>query len=464
MENYSDTNEYGSIQTEHKDPDEKKSGITKIQKLTLVSVALANLADFTSFSIMAPFFPIEATKMGASDTIIGLIFGGFALVMFISSPILGKFLPQIGAKFMFLSGSFTCGCCAIIFGFLDKLSPGTEFVVFCFVVRSVEALGAAASGTAAFAIIARTFPDNLATTFGVLEIFSGLGFMIGPPLGGYLYSLGGYTLPFAVLGGFTLLIVFFNMLILPSQTDGTKPESGSMMQLLSIPSTLVTGACVLAGSMALSFLDPTLAKHLQKYNLDTTSVGLMFLIISATYTISAFFWGYITDKKNVPKLLMIIGNIGAAAAFLYMGPSPLLMSETSGLWIIILAMVLLGLSIGCSLVPTFHDLITTARWYGMPDNLGTYGVVAGVFSGLFSLGSFVGPTAGGALVGALGFNWASTVFAALYLFAAFGLMLFCLWEYQCGKGRRVPTEKAIVVTSTADVDEVNDERSPLLNV
>ncbi|XP_070568935.1 MFS-type transporter SLC18B1-like [Ptychodera flava] len=450
----------GNIQNDTKVDDEQKSkGFTKRQILTLVSISIANLADLTSFSILAPFFPIEANKMGASDTVVGLVFGCFALVGFIVSPILGKFLPQIGSKFMFLSGSFVCGCCVIIFGFLNKLDPGTEFIVFCFVVRTIEAVGAAASDTAGYAIIAKTFPDHVSTTFGILEIFCGLGYMIGPPLGGYLYQVGGYTLPFIVLGSCTIAVALGNFFILPQQTEDSKPGSGSVLQLLSIPSILVTSACVLISSMALGFLNPTFAKHLQQFNLSSTMVGVMFLIISATYAVSAFFNGIITDKLNIAKLLMIIGNIGCGAAYLYIGPSPLLYTK-SQLWIVIFSVTVLGISLGCSVVPAFNDLFITARWYGMPDNMGTQGVVSGVYNGLFSLGNFIGPTAGGALSEAVGFDWASTVFAILYLLVALLLAVFCLWEYQCGKGRRVAKQQASVVTS---VNPDTDERSPLLS-
>ncbi|XP_070535200.1 uncharacterized protein [Ptychodera flava] len=45
-----------------------------------------------------------------------------------------------------------------------------------------------------------------------------------------------------------------------------------------------------------------------KFHLDTTAIGLMFLIISASYTIASFFWGYITDKFDIPKLMMILAR------------------------------------------------------------------------------------------------------------------------------------------------------------
>lgn len=62
----------------------------KRQKLTLVSLALVDFMSFCSMSIMAPFFPREATEKGLSDTTTGFVFSFYALVMFITSPIFGK--------------------------------------------------------------------------------------------------------------------------------------------------------------------------------------------------------------------------------------------------------------------------------------------------------------------------------------------------------------------------------------
>lgn len=56
-------------------------------------------------------------------------------------------------------------------------------------IRIVEALGNAAFLTASFAIIAKEFPDNVATTFASLETFFGLGLIVGPTVGGALYQV-----------------------------------------------------------------------------------------------------------------------------------------------------------------------------------------------------------------------------------------------------------------------------------
>lgn len=63
---------------------------TRNQKLTAVSMALMNFSTQVSFSVIAPFYPVEAAKKGATSTEIGLIFGIFQLVIFVTSPIYGQ--------------------------------------------------------------------------------------------------------------------------------------------------------------------------------------------------------------------------------------------------------------------------------------------------------------------------------------------------------------------------------------
>lgn len=93
------------------------------------------------------------------------MFGVFELIVFIISPIYGHYINKIGPKVLFNSGIFTTGTAAILFGLLDRIPNHIPFIALAFVIRIVEALGNAAFLTASFAIIAKEFPNNVATTF-----------------------------------------------------------------------------------------------------------------------------------------------------------------------------------------------------------------------------------------------------------------------------------------------------------
>ncbi|XP_076456374.1 MFS-type transporter SLC18B1-like [Babylonia areolata] len=386
------------------------------KKWTMVAMAFANFAASTCFSLLAPFFPNEASKKGATQTVTGLIFSTFELWIFVSSPVYGYFLTRIGSRFMFLSGLFTCGVCAVLFGLLDQSPPGTVFVAMCFLVRTVEALGASAFITASFAIIANEFPTHVSTVFGTLETFSGLGFMLGPPLGGFLYELGGFGVPFWVLGSLLVLCAVLIVLLLPRHQDQPRPKKGSVLRLLTNPLVLVTIITTIAGSFCLGFLDPTLAPHLEQFDLSTAVVGLVFLVASAVYALTAPLWGYLSDNKGLSFTLVVAGNLVACVSFLLLGPSPLLPFLKHELWLVIVSLSLAGLGIGAALNCTLKCLVVGARQEGFEDNLDTFGLISGLFNSAFSLGTFIGPTVGSVIVEYYGFDWASTVDAAIFFY------------------------------------------------
>ncbi|KAJ8942876.1 hypothetical protein NQ314_009940 [Rhamnusium bicolor] len=171
----------------HLEPSAIKN-FTRNQKMTLVSLALVDFMSFCSMSIMAPFFPKEASVKGLSETLSGFIFSFYALVMFIMSPIFGKILPKVGAKFLFLFGIFLAGVCHLLFGALEYVSDYSLFTGFCILIRGFEALGASAFSTASYVFVVDTFPNNIGSVIGILETFVGLGMSTGPALGGTLYS------------------------------------------------------------------------------------------------------------------------------------------------------------------------------------------------------------------------------------------------------------------------------------
>ncbi|XP_046578554.1 MFS-type transporter SLC18B1-like [Haliotis rubra] len=403
------------------------------KKLTFVTLAFVNFCACTCFSLLAPFFPREAESKGASQTVVGFIFGCFEFVIFVSSPIFGTFLTRLGPKFVFISGVFVCGSCSVLFGLLDRSPSGTIFIVMCFLCRSVEALGCSAFITASFAIVAYSFPDHVTTVFGTLETFSGLGLMVGPPIGGALYELGGYGLPFWTLGGLCLMCAMSSFFFMPSNDEARQPYKGSVFTLLTSMEVWVTCFSIFCGSFSLGFLDPTLASHLQEFNLSTLVVGFIFLAAPAVYGFTAPIWGWVGDAKGQIKSLMVVGNFMSCVAFLLMGPCPLLPPLT--LWLNVISLMMVGLFVGCALIPTITCLLVAARRLGFKENLDTYALVSGLFNSAYCLGTFVGPTLGGVLKEHFGFGWASSLVAAMFLLAGINLSLFiCCTKPCCCRG------------------------------
>jgi MFS family permease len=153
---------------------------TKRQWLTLTVLSTANFFSAMCVSLQAPFFPAEAEKKGATASEYGFIFGIFELVGFLTAPLYGHYMKNIGVKKLYNVGIFTAGIAVIIFGTLDQIQGHYAFISSAFTCRIIEAAGTYAFFTSSFAIIAVVFPNNIATTFAAMESFFGVGLIFGP--------------------------------------------------------------------------------------------------------------------------------------------------------------------------------------------------------------------------------------------------------------------------------------------
>ncbi|ESO10478.1 hypothetical protein HELRODRAFT_91778, partial [Helobdella robusta] len=355
---------------------------------TVITFCIANFFNGLFYSILAPFFPTEAQKKEISSTQVGLVFGSFELVLIIVSPFYGNYLNKIGAKFMYITGIFVCGVCSILFGIIDKAPNGTPYFVLCLIVRMFEGLGAAAFGTASFAIMAYNFPKHIATMFGTLEMFTGLGLMAGPPIGGALYELGGFASPFATLGSFILVIGLISIFMLSPYRVNDLPRKDSVFKLLKYPVITLTCLCLLAGSCSMGYLDVSLSVHLTKsFHLSPFWVGLVFLVEPLAYSIMSPIWGRIVEYKPKMSLYIIsFGYVMAGLSLFFIGPAPFFNIQ-SNLVLLILCLIFGGLGIS-TLTITFQIITETTIAKGYPDTLSTYGLISGLVNSFFSLGFF----------------------------------------------------------------------------
>uniref|UniRef100_A0A3Q3WYR1 Major facilitator superfamily (MFS) profile domain-containing protein n=1 Tax=Mola mola TaxID=94237 RepID=A0A3Q3WYR1_MOLML len=388
--------------------------MTRQQILTFISVASVNFSSMICYSILGPFFPNEAVKKGASQTVIGLIFGCYAICNLIGSLILGKYIVQVGAKFMLIAGLFVSSGCTIMFGLLNRVPDGAAFITLCFVVRSIDAVGFSAAMTSSFAMTAKIFPNNVATVLGTLEIFTGLGLILGPPVGGWFYQTFGYEVPFLLLGCLLLVMVPFNIYVLP--VIEADPSKDSFFRLLTKAKVVAICFVIFTLSSGLGFLDTTLSLFAMKtFDLSPGYVGLIMLGLSLPYCLASPLLGYFTDKYPTTRpWLMIIGSTATGIGFCLLGPVPFL-HIPSQLWLLVLMLAVIGFSLGMTAIPTFPEIILCTFELGYEEGLSTLGMVSGLFGAVWSSGMFLGPTLGGVITQSLNFKWAAAVQGSLAL-------------------------------------------------
>ena len=232
---------------------------TTEQWKVLITLTMTHLCNGMCVSLQAPFYPAEASKKGASATEYGLVFGIFELTVFIVSPIVGKFLPRIGVGRAFSGGITITGLMCVAFGFLNRFNDGKIFIAFSFVIRVLEAFGNSAFLSSSFTLVAQMFPHTVSTVFGLVEMSFGVGMILGPTVGGALFQLGGFTLPFAVLGAILLVQAAISSKTLPVLKDRYSADSPSnsnygIKQAMRIPSVVLATASVFSASIAVGAL------------------------------------------------------------------------------------------------------------------------------------------------------------------------------------------------------------------
>nr|XP_054753894.1 MFS-type transporter SLC18B1-like [Lytechinus pictus] len=432
-----DTNS-DDVDNEHLDDDScGKYKITKSDMITFLCLVVSTFISWLAFSIMAPFFPNEAHRRGLKDIEVAVIFSLQALTSTIISPIVGKFLPMIGAKVTLVSGLFLEAAGNVLFGYCVKLHSTTAFIAFAYITRIMVGLGVGTSVTATMTINANTFPNHIARTVGLLETTAGLGLLLGPLFGGLLYQIGksSYLLPFVVIGGLDMGSMLFSLYFLPSQKCKAE-ESGSVSELLRIPWVWPIAMAAFLGSATLGFLEPTFSVHATNFTDNAFYIGLLFMLVSGSYAGSSPLWGWIGDTFAMTRVCLIVGLLLDSFAFLLIGPSPLL-HLPSRLWIICIGLMLYGIGDGAVIVSSIGDMFSLAVQYDLPEDIRTYSVVSGVFNCAYSLGTVFGPwVAGGLLYQEYGFNNTSQIMSLVLLAMAFVVCVSSVAEHHWRKRQK----------------------------
>ncbi|XP_068211075.1 MFS-type transporter SLC18B1-like [Palaemon carinicauda] len=429
-----------------RDASVRRNSFSRKQILTLASMLLIDFSSFASMSVLAPFFPKQALTLNLGPTFSGVIFSVYALVIVLVSPIIGKFLPLVNSRKVYLAGIMVAGLSDFLFGMTYYIKTSELFVVMTITLRIITALGTAAFLTVIYSVVPVLFPDDMNMVNGMMETAVGIGMCVGPAVGVWLYSIGGFGLPFYGLGGFLVLCAFISYLTFPSDEIDTLPhaERGGVLRVLCRTEAILSLVILCVTATCLALLYPTLQPHMNKLGVSVEGVGLVYLLMSAVYALSSPLVGLATDRFHCPWGFMSSGLLIMSIALVLLGNSPLLpYLPHEELYIQdVTAIVFLGLSSAMSIVPTYGAILEAANRDGNVD-MATYAVVGGLWSSSYSLGEVLGPLLAGSLAEYISFAWSTTVIAILPA----ALAILC-GAFMCVERHRARRLSTILETSS----------------
>ncbi|TRY80689.1 hypothetical protein TCAL_09016 [Tigriopus californicus] len=405
--------------------------ITRTRTILIAIVVAASYIDWgIIFSVQPAFYPKEAEAKGATPSQYGFVFGIVHLAAFVSAPIFAKYGNRIGPKLLYNVGALVQGCQGIAFGFLTYVDNLGWFLGLSYFLRALDGLADAAAWGAILSILMKMWPNKVASIMSWTELCFGLGYTVGPAIGSFLYSVGGFLLPFEITGGIGLLIAILIFFVIPNVDNIQVTESKEIIPepVESKPSLTLTAVAKspklfmpyvdnVINFVGYGFVEAMIEPHLSEAGATQIQVGYFFLIMGALYMVTTPVIGYTCDHIKSPILVSILGNLCMAVAFVFVGPLPWIPIEPSvnllfgmGAWI--------GFSYTFCMVSTFSRAHNEAMKRGYNDDLPTYLILSGLWSTSFYFGNFAGPTVGGFLVETLDFRGSTIVYLALYVIMA----------------------------------------------
>ena len=369
----------------------------------LLIIFLTIFVNLVGFGIIIPLLPFYATTFGASPLLVGLLFASFSLAQLFASPVLGAWSDKWGRRPILI---FSLVGTVVSFVMLAV----AHSMAMLFAARIVDGLSGGNITTARAYIGDIATEENRAKSFGMLGAAFGLGFIIGPALGG-LFAHISYTAPIWAAAAITVVATFLAWFWLPETVHRVNAVSGSPWQALRD----LSGRPNLRRLLAIDFLywssfgvyQTTFALFgAHRFGFDATHTG---------YLLAAFgFLGVIVQvvlvgpivKRLGEKHTLMVGLIFAAVGW---GGSAM----THSLWVFIAMLVPGAIGIGlCN--PSLVSLVSGAA--GKHEQ----GRVQGAAGALESLGRTIGPVWGNGALQFLG-EGAAYGSAALVLLATAAL-------------------------------------------
>jgi DHA1 family tetracycline resistance protein-like MFS transporter len=182
------------------------------RKAALGFIFLTLLIDVTGLGIIIPVLPKLIEELIHSDVSMASRYGGwltfaYAIMQFVFAPFLGNLSDKFGRRPILLISLFGFGLDYLFLSFAPTIG-------WLFVGRLIAGITGASYTTGTAYIADISSPQDRAKNFGMVGAAFGLGFIIGPVVGGLLGQYGS-RVPFLAAAGLTFLNFFYGYFVLP---------------------------------------------------------------------------------------------------------------------------------------------------------------------------------------------------------------------------------------------------------
>ncbi len=353
----------------------------KNSRATLGLIFLTLFIDMIGFGIVIPALPLFAKgHIHADADQLAWIVGIYSLLQFVFSPLIGKLSDRVGRRPVLAVSILGT---AIGFAVLGAATTVTMLLVG----RIIDGISGGNISTAMACIADSTTKEQRSRSMGMIGAAFGLGFVIGPALGGWLLHFG-TSVPFYFAAALALVNALLVLAKLPEtltpEVRARAREKASFAEVFRGRSgtIVITLLSQMAGITGFSVMTALFALFCsQRLHYTPAQVGNVFAFVGI---VGALMQGGVVRRllrRPIEKPLAILGTAILAASMAALAIIP----GTTGLLLLVCA----GISIGNSLsTPTLNGLASRAV------DAHCQGTLMGLMQSAGALGRFLGPMLG----------------------------------------------------------------------
>ena len=383
-----------------------------MKKSPLVVLFVTVFIDLIGFGIVLPLLPFYAEHFGANALLVGLLSTSFSLMQLLFAPVWGRLSDRVGRRPVILAGLLGSSISYLTFALAQSLP-------ILFLSRILAGIAGANISTAQAYIADSTQRENRAKGMGLIGAAYGLGFTVGPAIGGIL-SQYGYAVPAFFASALAIGNFAAAWWLLPESRNPSQQirqtESGLNWQRLKTglqhPELGVFLLLFFISTFAFANLEATFAlMTARKFGFDARANGYLFAYIGILITIVQ---GGLTGRlaRTLGERRMI--SVGLFCMIFGLGLLPYSLGLKSLLFVLV---VLVG---GHGFTnPSISSLISQAA------SAEDQGGILGVAQSLASLARILGPVWGGFTFDAFGFQYPYLT-GSLFMAVAFSLSLLAV--------------------------------------
>ena len=292
----------------------------------VIFIFITVVLDMLALGMVIPVLPILVENFLGGDTaraseVFGLFATAWAAMQFLFSPIQGALSDRFGRRPVILISNFGLGLDYVFMALAPSLA-------LLFIGRVISGITAASVSTA-FAYVADVTPtEKRAASFGLIGAAFGIGFVLGPALGGLLGAIDPRA-PFWVAAVLSLANAVYGFFVLPESLPPARraPFSwrsanpiGSLALLRSHPELFGLAAVNFLGNVAHAVLPTITVLYMAyRYGFDERQVGLTLALVGACSLLVQLGLIRVFVARYGERAALLLGLVFGAAGFALYG-------------------------------------------------------------------------------------------------------------------------------------------------